>query len=292
MTYNLRDKICVNNDEIVTNKLNDRNSCFWAKTRIMGGYGLHKNQYGVSDLDEVVFDTSNIVPVGGVQYAMEMIFGVLGPVSVPTLDGKYQIGAQNSTLISGDRMPYQYGQKVCLFGIGCEGAADNNLTVKEAKYTDFDVNGMIPFRYTNDALSDTDRTKYWGQKVVNNINAYYLKSFDGEPEIYHLYKNGVDGSDGSSADTDSIYNSSSEIGIETFTQVLLTITKDDVREWFEIEGGNIEVPRVNSIGLFTAIYDSQKNDYANIKLFSKLNIPTEPLSLSKDMNIIYRVYGS
>ena len=60
---------------------------------------------------------------------------------------------------------------------------------------------------------------------------------------------------------------------------------------------------MNSIALYSAVYDDGaklnpadknelKGDYADIHLFSKLNIPTEPMSLTKDMHIIYRVYGS
>ena len=33
-------------------------------------------------------------------------------------------------------------------------------------------------------------------------------------------------------------------------------------------------------------------DFRDVRLFSKLNIPTEYLSLNKDLNIIYRVYTS
>ena len=32
----------------------------WARTRVIGGYGLTRNQYGISALDEVVFDDENI----------------------------------------------------------------------------------------------------------------------------------------------------------------------------------------------------------------------------------------
>lgn len=267
----------------------------WAKTRIMGGYGLHKNSQGISELDEVVFDQENMVPLGGVQYAMEMIYGVSGPIQVPRLDAPpYNIGAVGSTVAPSGGMPHPYGQKVCLFGVGYGGTEENNLTVIEVKYNDYEVAAMVPFRYTADPLSEADKLKYYGKKTEadSSIISYYLKRFDEDPKIYHLRKNGVDGEDGSEiTSVEEAYNTPLGEGIETFTESLLTITKKDVREYFE-SIGKIEETRVNSIALFSAVYDNDLKDYANITMFSKLNIPSEPLSLTKDMNIIYRVYGA
>ena len=57
--------------------------------------------------------------------------------------------------------------------------------------------------------------------------------------------------------------------------------------------------RFNCIALYDGYYTEEGKqdnelfgDYANVRLFSKLNIPTEHLSLQKDLEIIYRVYGS
>lgn len=262
----------------------------WAKTKVMVGYGLHKNRMGLSELDETIFETENIVPIGGVQYAMEQIFGVSGPITIPVLNDTMGIGAQNTTVAPLGGMPYAYGQSVCLFGVGTGGSAENNLTVKESLYNEFTVPDMIPFRYTNEPLSDSDEKKYFGKKTVDGITAYYLKRFDTDPVIHHYYKNGEDGEYGAEV-TSSIYSTSMETGITSLTECCLTINKKDIREWFTVNGG-IEESRVNSVGLFTAVYDSIQKDYAQIQLFSKLNIPTEPMSLTKDMNIIYIVYGA
>lgn len=294
----LSDKIHLTKDTIDVNNRH-HHPTLWAKTQIIGGYGLHKNKNGISELDEVVFETENMVPIGGVQFAMEMLYGVTGPINVPTLNDKYQIGAQGSEVVPSQGMPYAYGQKVCLFGVGCNGAVENNLTAKAVKYNEWELSEMVPFRFTNDDLSESESLKYFGKKRVNvgesnldgSIMAYYMKKFDEDPKIYHLYKDGEEGEDGSEVDTSVYDNHENEIGIESFTESLLTITKKDVREWFDYNG-NIELSRINSIALFTAVWDEKQKDYANIKMFSKLNIPTEPLSLTKDMKIIYRVYGA
>lgn len=284
----LKDRMLVE-DKISDLKAKSGKPLFWAKTKIIGGYGLKTNELGLSELDEVVFEKDNLVPIGGVQFVMEMLFGVKGSLEIPSLNTVANIGAQSTTIVPSNDMPYPYGQKVCLFGIGTGGASENNLTALEVKYHESEISDMIPFRYTNEELSETDRDKYFGKKIVEDTTAYYLKRFDKNPDIRHFFKNGEEGEDGSEVDN-SFFNTGSETGVESFTEACLTVSRKDVREWFE-SFGEIEVPRVNSIALFSAIYDPNAKDYANIQLFSKLNIPTETLSLVKDMNIIYRVYG-
>lgn len=282
----IRDRISMNDN--ISNSSKSRT--LWAKTEVLFGYGLHKNEQGISELDETVFANSNMVPIGGVQYAMETLFGVKGEIPIPTLNNTLQIGAQNSTISPSGGMPYPYGQKVCLFGVGTGGAAENNVTVLDVNYSETGIEDMVPFRFTNEVLSDSDVNKYFGKKTVDGTVAYYLKAFDSLPTIHHLYKNGEEGEDGSEVDS-SYLSSLTSVGVESFTEICLTITKKDIREWFA-HNGNIEESRINTLALFTGVYDSTSKDYANIQLFSKLNIPTEPLSLTKDMNIIYRVYGA
>lgn len=263
----------------------------WAYTQIIGGYGLHTNpETGMSELDEVVFETENMVPIGGVQFAMEQIFGVAGPLTVPSLSKNDGIGATDSTMEGSADNPHPYGTKVCLFGIGVEGAAENNLTANEVTYLESKVSGMVPFRYTNQALSEDDQKKYFGKKMVKETQAYYLKAFDGVPVIHNFKASNVEGEDGDEVTSDA-FDTVSDKTIQSLTEMNLTISKKDIKEWFTAQG-NVEDSRVNSIALYSAVYDADKGDYADIRMFSKLNIPTEPMSLTKDMHVIYRVYGS
>lgn len=301
----LSDKLSLSKNIVDVNKgSSSKKHTLWSKTQIIAGYGLHKNEQGISELDEVVFETENMVPIGGVQYAMEMIYGVKGPLTIPTLNSK-GIGAQNSEIVPEGENPYPYGQRVCLFGVGCNGATENNLTVKNVKYNEFELNEMIPFRFTNDPLTESESEKYFGIKDIpvgesnldGSIRAYYLKRFEvdvltnTDSRIYHRFEDGIEGEDGSEVGNSIFENTGNEMGIESYTEVTLTVDKKDVREWFDYNG-KIEMSRVNEIGLFTAIWDNKLKDYANIQLFSKLNIPTEPLSLTKDLVILYRTYGA
>lgn len=264
----------------------------WARTQVIGGYGLHTNpQTGLSELDEVVFETENMVPIGGVQFAMEQIFGVAGPLkAIDCLNKNQGIGATDSTMAGSGGNPHPYGTKVCLFGIGIDGAAENSLTANEVNYLEDKVSGMVPFRYTNQPLSSDDQNRYYGKKMVDQTQAYYLKKFDNDPKIHNFKASNVDGEDGDEIQ-DSAIGKTPDKAIQSLTQMELTISKADIKEWFK-KLGHIEQCHVNSIALYSAVYDSTKKDYTDIHLFSKLNIPTEPMSQTKDMHIIYRVYGS
>lgn len=271
----------------------------WAKTQVLFGYDLYKDKYGVSQLGEVVFEGENLVPLVGVQFVMEQLFGVKGTtIHIPTLNETMGIASSAHVDIdpaavfpTDHQMPYPFGHRVCLFGVGIDGAKDNNITAKEVSYKDWNVSGMVPFRYTNDTLTDEEKRQYFGKKVdEEGIQCYYLKAFSAEPVIHHVFKSGIEGVDGAEVDSDYL-TSDNQTGVQSFTESILIINRKDIREWFEYND-NIEKARFNSIGLFSGTYDATVNDFANIQLFSKLNIPTEPLLLSKDVNVIYRVYGA
>ena len=87
--------------------------------------------------------------------------------------------------------------------------------------------------------------------------------------------------------------------INSFIECHLIITKKDLKEFFNYKLDQPESCRFNTIALYDGRYSEvgkpdgdQFGDYTNVRLFSKLNIPTEPLSLTKDLEIIYRIYGS
>lgn len=304
------DKFMLNRDEIVENS---KSSTLWRKTEILGGYGLTKAPNGISVLGETVFSESNMVPIGGVQYAMEMIFGITGGISVPTLYDDAGIGLPNAVYSGttaatpdGERdMPHPYGHNVLLFGVGITGSAENNTTELPVSYRENSINInlttadgttltglMLPFRYTAAILGDADQKKYFGKKsFADNVVGYYLKRFETTPVIHNLWKTGEDQEGEVEVENSEVWNSTRTNGIETFTEIVLKLSKKDLKEYFTANG-EIERTRFNTIALFDGYYNAAKGDYENVKLFSKLHIPVENLSLSKDLDIIYRVYGS
>lgn len=306
----------------------------WAKTEVLVGYGfndpgLHQKSY----LNETLIEDENTVPIGGVQSVFQHMFGVKGPITVPSLYEKSQIGAADVTVNSSYLTPnhsnendpnssassvseiYLPGHHVQLFGVGVTGTAENNITVHKVGYREMfiDMEGdedlgipngiMYPFRYTASELDGSEKTKYFGKKLdpETGATAYYLKRFEGEPQIKHVWKTQNNISEESTdLVTDLTLNSNQRNdAIQSFTEMHLQITNKDLKEFFTDKLGDPEACRFNSIALFDGVYteigkpaSDTFGDYANVTLFSKLNIPTEHLSLQKDLEIIYRVYGS
>lgn len=266
----------------------------WTKTRIIGGYDPYIDKYGITRLGETLFDDENMVTIGGVQYAMEKIFNTSGPTSVSNAIGYLNDEGIGSQTYSTTSDTYPDGHCVCLWGLGLGGAAENTSTVLDVQYRETNISEMIPFRFTNETFEAEEGDQYFGKRteVVNGEErtAYYLKTFESKPKIYHRWDSGEIGVDGPELTGETLVTDTSN-KIETYTEITLRINPIELKEWFDLRY-NIEEVRFNSLALYTGVYDKTAGDYALIRMFSKLNIPTERLSLLKDLVILYRVYGA
>lgn len=291
----------------------------WARTEIIVGYERHRTPDKGSYLDKVLFTTSNMVPIGGVQYVMEKLFNVAGQVNTGYIsdpDFPFSFGAETDTSLNTiinpvtqqPIAPYSPQHHVCLFGVGTGGAPENSISATDVEYNERSLVQPIPFRLVSSedpdnypALTFTEQNMYWGKRVydelgdVSSVTAYYLKEFDTDPEIIHLWRDNPDpdedGTNVTESGASSVFSSVRTEGIESFTEINLTISKKDLKQYFTAVGMP-ESARINELALYCAEKDAARGDYTNIKLFSKLNFQTEPLSTTKDMEIIYRVYGS
>lgn len=222
----LKDNIGMSDKLVPMPKLH--RSGIFQRTRVMGGYGFTRDVNGVSSLGETTFDTENMIPIGGCQYSFEQLFGVKGPLAVPTLyevsggtigcpdvsmldyqangeDIKYYIPALNGET-DYKELIHPHGEYVCLFGVGITGSAMNVLTKPPVDYKEFSIQEslgtedgnpmtgiMIPFRFTANQLSEADSVKYFGKtgtwSASNTDNiGYYLKRFESDPTIMHFWK--------------------------------------------------------------------------------------------------------
>lgn len=307
----------------------DLTNGLWARTEVIGGYGdFIINPTGKSSLGEQCFNTHNIVPIGGVSYVMEKVFGVREQqIEVPTMYEQSGIGNPNSlapkeTYLTPDgevNVLYRYGHFAQIYGIGITGTAENDVTVYHPDYREngirmskvnadgLTVTGtMIPFRYTAEMLNSKERKQYFGKKTdENGMTGYYYKRFETTAMIKHVWKTGEDIEHSETEeDPEEQLVSSADVWenkyglntVESFTEFFLKISKKDVKEWF-IALEQPDRARINTIALFAGEYTKDANnpadygDYRDCKLFSKLCINPEYLSMSKDLNIIYRVYG-
>lgn len=285
----------------------------WARTEVIAGYDRRKTNKG-SYLGKELFRKSNIVPIGGVQYVMEKLFNVAGQVSTgyisdPGADFRFGAETNDKLNTSFPISPYSVEHCVCLFGVGTGGAPENSTSASDALYNERTLVQPIPFRVVYPAdlanfptLSGQELSMYWGKRTMDSlgdlngaVTAYYLKKFDSDPEIIHLWRDNVDpdedGTNVTDGGADAVFSSARTESIESFTEINLTISKKDLKQYFSAIGMP-ESARINELALYCAEIDKAAGDYSNIKLFSKLNFQTEPLSTTKDMEIIYRVYGS
>lgn len=295
------------------------------------GYHHANDRFALSYLEEEILNTHNTVPISGVQTLLQMAFGVRGPIDIPSMYTRHGMGIPDETEVPEFLVPenedtdgyatkrrsiYQVGHLVQLVGLGITGTAENNITVHKVGYRETDiemqvktadgiVDGiMIPFRYTESELDPNERQKYFGKKFdpETGKTGYYLKRFEVWPEIKHIWKSADShGTKGTEilANNDSVWDFSRDDNLKSLIEIHFTVTEDDLKEWFNYKMDMPESARFNCIGMFDGRYSEigkpqseQFGDYTNVHLFSKFNIPTEHVSLEKDLEWIYRIYGS
>lgn len=296
----------------------------FARTEVIGGYGdVQINPTGKSTLGEQIFNTHNIVPIGGTSYALQHLFGVPETqIDIPTMHELHGIGAEDSqptteTYKTPDGTGvtvYRYGHFVQLFGIGITGSSENDIDIYPCDYREntieidkvnadgLEIRGhMLPFRYTGAALDSDESKRYFGKKQdpATGITSYYLKKFETDVVIKHIWKTGEDVDNEILVPSSDVWENVSGLNVvETFAEIILKITKKDVKEYFR---DKLEQPsrcRFNTLALFNGRFtkpstnDTVYGDYEDVRLFSKLCINPEYLDLNKDLNIIYRIYTS
>lgn len=299
---------------------------FWAKTEVLVGCGdilfaddPHRKARFAPGCPFT--KSTNMVVIGGAQYAMEKLFGVPGDqITIPTMYEENGIGIEDSaapteTFLTPDgarNAIYRYGNVVQLMGVGITGTAENDITVYPVDYREKNINlntvnsdgkqvtgMMLPFRYTTEVLSASERKMYFGKKAADDGNmGYYLKRFESLPTIKHVWKTGEDVDDETLVNPDDVWENITGLNaVESFTEIVLQINRKDIKEYF-INLEQEDRTRVNTIALFTGEYvrntedPADYGDYRDVRMFSKLCIPTEYLTLSKDINILYRCYSS
>ena len=258
------------------------------RTKISCGYDPYIDSVtGCTKLGEVLYERENQIMLNGAIFLLEKLFKVPAPFQTRTLN---EIMNVNTTPASGNPV-YPDGRQVCVFGVGIGGSGEGLNTIKPVKFYEDSIEDMVPFRVVDTPLVGAEKNKYGFVKDLvdqGNKKAYYLKAFSGNPVMKVLWKNGADGEDGTPI-TSSPYAGGQNTDIETFVEMVLQIEKKDIREWFQL-GGNVDVTRINTLGLFSAIKEGE--DYKDVRLFSKLNIDNEVLKKLKTLTFVYRIYAS
>ena len=262
----------------------------------------HKSPFRtrITTMDEfgnVLFDfEQNLVLLGGAITTLEKLWNIRSALTVDTINNICSINPAEQTE---GVLPQEHC--VCLWGVGIGGCGDAFGSVRDVKYYEREIgnNGMaktemLPFRVVATPFTDDNAEKYFLMDAYGNDRvAYYAKTFDEEPYIRSLWKDGAEGEDGTEV-IDGVHDTTRTDDIETFVEMHMTLDKTDLREYFSLNG-EIEMARVNTIGLFSATPVLENGivvDYKDVKLFSKFCFSNEPLSVSKSLLILYRCYAS
>lgn len=259
------------------------------RTLIMVGHDLHVDKNGIHYLGEEVIERQhNKVTTGGAIRMLQLMFGATTDLEVTTLNTLMNIG------LDGKIDDGEIGIN-CLFNIGLGGCGSNYADIHTTLDQENTIQQMIPFRIVDDPASlGADKSKYWFKKLLADKNkyAYYLKKFESTPTVHCLFKDGVDDEHDGTALTGNPANYTRTEGIETFVEIVLRLTKEDLREYFELYD-NPDYPRFNTMGLCIGKKGTTaagEPEYKDVYQFSILNFSNEMLHFDKELDIIYRVY--
>jgi hypothetical protein len=237
---------------------------------------------------EILDMQENQTVLYGAMYVLRKCWGIDSLLPIPNLNTI--TGVANS-----GTAPAFADSKVCLFGVGTGGSGDGIGTVVDVKFHENQIVDMVPLRVIEPAnLTPTELAQYWFRSAQpDGKTAYYLKKFEIDPVVKVLWRDAPEDEDGSVVEA-GVENTTRTEPIETFVEMILKITKKDVREWFAING-QVELARFNSLALFTGVpglLADLTTDYKDVNMFAKLNIDNEMLTYAKELTIIYRVYTS
>lgn len=244
--------------------------------------GFRTQILGFDDYGNQLFEEENQTVLGGALFTLLKVFNVKHKWSVDTLNSIMNVANDGAETSNADNF-------VCLFGVGTGGCGESTTSVRDVKVYEREIFNMIPFRVVDQDLG-SEAEKYWFKKPLSNgYNGFYLKTFESIGTKV-LWKDGLNGEDGSEVPKD-VWNTNRTEPIETMVEIGLRIDRLDCREWFEYMG-NIEEPRINSIGLFTGVKSpvTEGFEYKNVQLFSKLNMKNEILQMDKGMTLLYRIF--
>ena len=241
---------------------------------------------------EVLFKAHNKVVGAGGDMVARKLFDIAkdtSPIVIPSYNDELSIpdpGPEDPDAVYDYTSATEDDPKVLLFAIGTDGCGTEGSQIFAVDYNSrIAPEAIIPFRYpmaSND-LSDETQESYAGRKEDGDYIAYYFKRFTSGPELHEQYLDGtpIEG---------NVYTSGQDY--EIYVETVLTITKDECREFFIATTG-IDECRFNTMSLLYA-YPRRVNgkDYfLGVRPLTKLNISNEYLiDVTKGVEIIYHTY--
>lgn len=253
--------------------------------------GTHCNEYVKRtdiklknpDTGEVIYRGSNKVVLAGAGFTARSHFDIPDLEITPSYNSILQL--ENSVISVPESLERCY-----LFAIGTGGCGPEASQVFDVPYAGWITpENLVPFRYqlTTDDLTDFDRGKYFGRKVIPEEGriAYYFKGFESDPVWKQQYTDGT-------PITGNVYTNPSKMEVESFITLNLRVNKYDARDFF-IQTTGINSAKINALSLLTA-WKKEVDGYTyyqNIRPLTVFNMTTENLiDLTKGIDIEYQLY--
>lgn len=241
---------------------------------------------------EELFHGSNKVVGAGGDFVARHLFDIdpeTSPIVFPTYNQELNLddgGIEDLNATYDFTKATEENPKILLWCMGTDGCGTENSQIFTVDYNSrIAPDALIPFRYpmaSND-LNDELQALYGGRKEMGNYTGYYFKRFTSGPTMYERYLDGtpIEG---------NVYDVGQEF--EIFVETVLTLTKDEAREYFIATVG-IDEAKFNSISLvqcYPKLYGG-KLFYMNMRPVTKLNLSNESLiDVTKGVEIIYHTY--
>jgi len=268
-----------------------------------------------TEFEEETYRGSNIVPIGGYQFAFDKLFNIgldqESTLRVGDLNDEapqMKIGVQRAEYasiyydsevsINNPNLNPNTGVNISalnfIFGfmIGDGGSREDNITAIAPNYRDRTLYRAIPFRMSNDGYPFQDG-KYFGQiksfpgNSGESVTSYYVKKFDDPaPHIVHSYV--TDNRNELAIVDDTVFASTSSIPIESYVEINISVSDADGRGFFTTTEAT---SRINEFGLVSGWYNPMKNDYESLRLFTHFTRPSITLVEGDSIEGIYRLYA-
>lgn len=298
----------------------DSRQVFGLRGELIGGRGRRVEEFidpfgnrsWRTTFDEVLFHETNMVPIGAYSFIFSKLFNIAmddptrNNLKVGSLndDNQLRIGVSpknysswfyNAETGSSGNVPPVSGVNIsaneAIFGfmIGDGGSREDNITAIAPDYKRRTLYHPIPFRVT-DAPEKVWANKYFGRFTdLQQTTSFYVKRFEMTNVYPHIVHAWVSDSDQDFQPVDeSVFSSTSSTPIESYVEMFLKIDSGDGLEYFNRTN---TTPRINEIGLVSGWYNSQLNDFENIRLITHFTRSSIVIAENDYIEIIYRLYA-
>lgn len=266
-----------------------------------------------TEFDEVLYDNSNIVTIGGYQFAFDKMFNIgldqettlrVGDLNdeAPQMKIGVQRSQYKSNLYTGETgntvqlnnginisaMNYIFG-----FMIGDGGAREDGATAIAPDYKNRGLFHAVPFRMSNDGHS-VEPNKYYGKTTtaagatgLDPITSYYVKKFDNPaPHIVHCWI--ADSDEEMQIVDDSVFASTSSVPIESYVEMNISVSQFDGRGYFTSTNST---PRINEFALVSGWFNRERGDYEALRMITHFTRPSITLVEGDSIEAVYRLYA-